>query len=89
MRDNSVSWPSGCFASRSVSDWLHSPLLQSGILGGQVAEGGEVEEKDLGPPVPGSRSLYSCPLSWGQKEPQEALGMGMTRSNLCGIGPEG
>ena len=60
MRDNLLSWPSGCFASRSVSDWLHPPPAQSGILGGQVARGRAAEERALRPLMPGAGA---CTLS--------------------------
>ena len=86
MRDNLLSWPSGCFASRSASDWLHPPPSQSGKLGGQVARGRAAEERALDAR---SRSLYLVPYPGDKGSPRRALGMGMTRSNLCGIGPYG
>ena len=80
MRGNLLSWPSECFASRSVSDWLHLLPAQSGILGSQVAlvlelEGGQLRKR-IWVHWCQEQELVPCPLSWGQREPQKGFKYG-------------
>ena len=83
MRDNLLSWPSGCFASRSASDWLHPPPSQSGKLGGQVARGRAAEERALDAR---SRSLYLVPYPGDKEDLQEGFRYGRDKVQSLGTG---